>query len=288
MERPVRFYQTSMLTWRMLVLLPALMIIFGLGAAAMRRLGQAHPSSEIAWTATDRERDGATPHIWRLDLDHALTFNFSRHSTLDFSPVWSPDGNSLLLLSNRDSGMHLYIAPADGGAAVRLTPQPGYYVGFRVSADGERVVFIGVQGAAQTLYSVRADGSDLTMLTQETHEIDGMLMDIGMDAGSIAPQQSRPALSLRFREGVWGLYMAQSEAGGTMGWRWLASVGRGSNEFPAWSPDGTQVAYISDIEGTSDIYTVEVATGIIRRRTHDEAVESVLQWRPVQPAAPVR
>ena len=49
---------------------------------------------------------------------------------------------------------------------------------------------------------------------------------------------------------------------------------------PAWSPDSRSVAIVSAHQGSHDLYTVEVATGAIRRLTVDRAREGEPLWSP--------
>jgi len=45
-----------------------------------------------------------------------------------------------------------------------------------------------------------------------------------------------------------------------------------ANDFaPVWSPDGTQIAFISDRDGTYQVYTLEAASGRMRKRTRFDA-----------------
>lgn len=278
-----------MFTRRAFVSLCLLVVAWALGIGAMRALGAALPGDEIAYSLSDRKREGAAPDIWRLDLAHAVALNFTRHPAFDFAPVWSPDGRRLLFLSDRDGGSRLYVTPVDGsGEVLALTPRAGSYGGFRFSTDGEQIVFISIQGAAQTLYRVSADGSALTMLTDQTREVSGMLMEIGMDVESLSSAYHFAPLSLRFDAaraggaGSWGIYIAPSQvdAQAPLAWRRLASTGHVYTESPVWSPDGARIAYLSDADGDFDIYTVEPTSGIVHRWTYTDAVESALRWRP--------
>jgi TolB protein len=53
-----------------------------------------------------------------------------------------------------------------------------------------------------------------------------------------------------------------------------------SDTAPAWSPDGTQVAFVSARAGNWELYLVEIATGQERRLTEDPAVDIAPIWSP--------
>ncbi len=49
---------------------------------------------------------------------------------------------------------------------------------------------------------------------------------------------------------------------------------------PAWSPDGTRLAFASHRDGNWELYVLEVATGQITRLTHDMAFQGAPSWSP--------
>ena len=56
----------------------------------------------------------------------------------------------------------------------------------------------------------------------------------------------------------------------------------GSNRYPTWSPDGTQLAFTSSRNGDDDaeIYIVPLRGGPTRRVTDNDVSESWLDWSP--------
>ncbi|MHB1330075.1 MAG: hypothetical protein ACYC2K_17895, partial [Gemmatimonadales bacterium] len=81
-----------------------------------------------------------------------------------FSPAISPDGRWIAWVDWRDStGGHVYKAPIDGGAPVRLTSRAAHYVNPAWSADGRKLVvlqgsggeFRGDRGTESLYYEVR-------------------------------------------------------------------------------------------------------------------------------------
>jgi TolB protein len=53
-----------------------------------------------------------------------------------------------------------------------------------------------------------------------------------------------------------------------------------SDTAPAWSPDGSQVAFVSSRSGNWEIYVVELATGAERRLTENAAIDVAPTWSP--------
>ena len=71
---------------------------------------------------------------------------------------------------------------------------------------------------------------------------------------------------------------------------WLLDVGKGKPRQltddsymeldPTWSPDGKQIAYSSDKDGTEDIYLLNVASGKEQRLTTSDSAEFAAAWSP--------
>ncbi len=72
-----------------------------------------------------------------------------------------------------------------------------------------------------------------------------------------------------------GLYVMDAGGGNPR-----ALTTRANDTMPAWSPDGRQVAFVSDRDGSWDLYVVGVSTGQIGQLTDDEALDSAPAWSP--------
>ena len=60
----------------------------------------------------------------------------------------------------------------------------------------------------------------------------------------------------------------------------LLVSGVDENQPPVWAPEADRIAYVSDAEGSPDIYMVEIATGGQTRLTFSDERESVGDWSP--------
>jgi len=52
------------------------------------------------------------------------------------------------------------------------------------------------------------------------------------------------------------------------------------DNMPAWSPDGTKIAFISNRDGAEEIYVMSAKGGNVTRLTHTAAVEYTATWSP--------
>jgi Tol biopolymer transport system component len=199
----------------------------------------------------------------------------------DRAPAWSPDGTRLAFLRREGQAFFVYIMNSDGTEARRVTqPGPGDVVAGKVSGetmwfsrlswfpDSSRIAFggreVGLPCPAEgcpyqdlDIFSVGIDESDLVNLT-DTNATDEKDPSLAPDDDTIVfvrtlRQEGDPPPPGRIPQ----LYIMDPDAPG---------VGRltdlpGSAVNPAWSPDGTRIAF----EGDGDIYVMNAdATGLRR------------------------
>jgi dipeptidyl aminopeptidase/acylaminoacyl peptidase len=60
-------------------------------------------------------------HIWMMDIDGKNARQLTSGTKSESSPLFSPDGKSLLMIASRDGEPNLYLLPLNGGDARRLT-----------------------------------------------------------------------------------------------------------------------------------------------------------------------
>jgi TolB protein len=67
--------------------------------------------------------------------------------TIDYDPVWSPDGASIVFTSDREGSADLFRVRPDGTGLERLTTDPAYDDQAAFSPDGTRLVFVSTRAA---------------------------------------------------------------------------------------------------------------------------------------------
>src|SRR5580765_628462 len=74
---------------------------------------------------------------------------------VDYDPVWSPDGKSIVFTSDREGSAELFRIKPDGTGIERLTNDPAYDDQAAFSPDGKQLVFVSSrQGGYARLWTI--------------------------------------------------------------------------------------------------------------------------------------
>lgn len=83
---------------------------------------------------------------------------------LNWYPKWSPEGEMLLFVTNRDSNFEIYKATLDGKFMVNLTNHSHNDQEPDWSPDGQKIVFVSDREGGDGLYLMDADGNNIQQL----------------------------------------------------------------------------------------------------------------------------
>jgi len=105
--------------------------------------------------------------LFVADLDGGGLRRLTDAPGYDAECSYSPDGRSILFVSDRDGDPDIYVCDADGGNVRQLTDQPGYDGGPFFSPDGLWIAYRTDRAEKDMLqiHVMRADGSDDTPVT---------------------------------------------------------------------------------------------------------------------------
>jgi dipeptidyl aminopeptidase/acylaminoacyl peptidase len=224
-------------------------------------------------TAIDREENEYRGAVWVVPLDgSAEPRRFTSGERRDSTPRWSPDGNWLAFASNRGDDktpMNLYVIPAEGGEARKLTDLKESVEEIVWSPDSKRIAFVArVRDAA---YEEEDDKKRLPRrFTRAFHKLDSVgftgdrrthLSVVELDGG-----EPRQLTHGDFEHGgaAWSPDGKHIVIGGLRDERWdVELVNRlysvdvdgtsepkaltgddGSYGDPSFSPDGGRIAYL--------------------------------------------
>jgi dipeptidyl aminopeptidase/acylaminoacyl peptidase len=246
----------------------------------------------VAWVEQSPQGAGR-PAIYVQELGSAsarrrrITASNGRTPVSERSLAWSPDGARISFLSDRDGKpAQLFVAPAGGGAARKLTSLKGLITDPRWSPDGKSIAFLflaGAEGAAGPFEAVPA----ATGVIEETI-VNQRLMVANPETGTTreitpadihvyeydwSPDSRSFALTAAPGPGDNNWYIAQLYTS-AIGSDKLRPIFRPELQIalPRWSPDGASIAFIGGLmsdEGITggNVYTISVSGSDLRNRT---------------------
>lgn len=164
--------------------------------------------------------------------------------TQNYLPVFSPDGTRIAFVSSRGgSDSEIYVMNRDGSNVRRITNNPGIDVTPTWSPTGAQIAFTSDRAGTPQIYIVGADGLNLRRLTSGESYAD-------RPTWSPAPF-NEIAFSARTGRG-YDIKVYDLAAGQTR----QVTFGEGSNESPAYSPNGRHLAFSSTRTGKVQVFTI--------------------------------
>jgi TolB protein len=173
----------------------------------------------------------------------------------NFLPVFSPDGKQIAFMSNRDGNSEIYVMNRDGSGVRRLTDNAAIDSTPTWSPTGTQIAFTSDRTGTPQIYVVGSDGSGLRRLTFESYA----------DRATWSPAPyNEIAFAARTGPGF-DIKILSLEEGVTR----QITFGEGTNESPAWSPNGRHLAFVSSRAGRTQIFTVDRDGRNVRQVTRD-------------------
>ena len=185
------------------------------------------------------------------------------------SPVFTPDGSSVVYAHGTDDGVDLYTSPASGGAGRRLSVGRGSdNVSPSFSPDGRRIAFMSGRAGHPEIYTMDADGTNVDLLTP---------LEFGENAYRASPDWSPDGRLVAFQSQIGGTFQILTISLRDRGLKQLTSDGR--NEDPSWSPDARHLTFVSNRTGTKQLWVLDIESGRTRQLTRGPAVR-LPAWSP--------
>ena len=260
--------------------------------------------SEVAYTVTPHDSKGNSS---RTEI-HVVSTSSGEDRRLvpGGAPAWSPDGSRIAYFSSAGGSRQIWTIPAAGGEPRQATRHKGYIDRFRWAPDSKRIA----------LLFRRAHEADLRFLTKAPHPLMPIVVDgnnlpinqlaiVDLEAGTTEAITSRGYSVGGYEqwfpdtfswspdsERIVFTKRPHAKAGGHLYGDLVSVTHRGDaprrlveqegmDAHPVWSPDGSQVAYISteryDWVTVSYLYVVDPDT-LERRKITPDFDEKIKQF----------
>jgi Tol biopolymer transport system component len=202
-----------------------------------------------------------------MDGDGGNQLRLTDDPAWDDNPSWSPDGERIAFVSNRDSGYRrIYVMHSDGSNLMKLTKEssnldPAW------SPDGTRIAFTRFKGLNKQVWVMDPDGGNQIQLTQ-----------VGRNYNPAwSPDGVRIAFVSSGRHAGPEIY-AMDENGEN---QQRLTVDLADKSYPSWSPDGQWIAYDSIHRGVFQIVVVRTdGSGLKKRLTRNLPNKMRPAWSP--------
>jgi TolB protein len=231
--------------------------------------------------------------LWLLDLATGKSVPLTNGGAVNVEPRWSPDGKKIVWVSTQyNRRFHVFVAEVNNDAlenVVRLTGEtqstlPRYYysaydmeINPVWTRDGKEILFVSNRG------HIHGTGSFWLMKAEPGAEA----REIHYEETSwkarpdFSPDGSRMIYSSYLGRQWQNLWVMPAKGGDTF----PVSYGDWDDTNARWSPDGKQLAYISNKDGDTQIWTRTIPGGTSKRvctgrrrelRPHSEIIVRVL------------
>ena len=156
-------------------------------------------------------------------------------------PAWSPDGKSIAFAADTAGAYDVYIAPASGGAARKVTSLEGDERWPSWTRDGRLVFSHRPAGGRWQVHSIAADGAGTPVkLTRDASEWQAQVSPDGRRIVFMSDRDLEPGDEAD---------VFVRELAGESPREVRVTRGGGAERFPAWAPDSTRVSYLASRQG---------------------------------------
>jgi len=203
--------------------------------------------------------DAETGEVKRKITETALDPHFQSLQYLSSAGAWSPDGERFALAAVvKGDPVLTVLNPRNGNKLQEVKlPDLGEIFNPTWSPDGRRVVFSAQVGGWMDLFVVDLETEELRRLTNDAYA--ELHPDWAPAGNRVVFATDRFTTRLEtLRPGQFRLATIDVESGEV---RQLDGFEKGKHINPQWAPDGESVHFISDQNGGSNLYRLEVASG---------------------------
>lgn len=212
-------------------------------------------AGRIVYTPIEREfrtwkryRGGRAQDIWIYDLAANASRRLTDFPGTDQHPSWWRD--RIYFVSDRDLTLNVYSCDLQGGDVAQLTHHRDYDVLWPSGRDGRLVYECGGRLHVLDL----ASGQERRLAVNLNFDSAGVLPYFKNVAEFVGSYDLSPSGKRAVFDARGDLFTVPEKEGRTVN----LTRSQGVREiFPAWSPDGSRIAYYSDASGEYEVYVMD-------------------------------
>ncbi len=173
--------------------------------------------------------------IWKVPAGGGEAAAVTSGPAYHFEPSWSPDGSRIAFSYQSTGNLEIGFVSADGGAEQTVSSNPAVDIQPAWSTDGKSLFFASARAGGWRIFRHDLEAKTDTQVAQ-----------------GIQPAVSPDGLRIAFEQR--GLYVLDLAPGSTP-----VLVRDEETEYrmePAWTPDGKNLLYVTEDEGSNDIRIV--------------------------------
>ena len=218
------------------------------------RLAISPDGKHVAAGTATLEKPGDS-YIWFSDLTRNVTSTITSPQSDNSRPIWSPNGNEIIFLSNPDGPYNLYRKLANGAAKKELLyDSKDNKFPTSCSSDGRFVLYTAVdqnENSDLCVLSLESNNQETRLLPNESNESDGHFSPNTRWIAYVSDDQS----------GVNEIYVREFlyDSGSVSPSGASVKVSEGGGLGPRWNHDGTELYYCTE-DGKVLAVTVETET----------------------------
>ncbi len=230
----------------------------GIAASQWWRKGRSHLDQTELWTCRISPKRGDKPTYEQITESGAK----------ELWPLWSPDGQTLFYVSDRNAHQNLWSKPLKGQPAMLTAFTGGRVLWPTISHDGRAIVFerdfqiwkydVATKQAAPVAIRLRGAAAGLSV---DHQKLTGQFRDL-----AVSPDGKKVAFTAH------GDVFAASAKDGGDAVR-ISSTPAGESQL-VWTPNSRKLLYISNRHGSANLFQYDFSTREETRLTSDEEDDS--------------
>jgi TolB protein len=190
---------------------------------------------------SDQTKDEDRSHVYIVPFEGGAPREITPNGP-SYWHGWSPDGKTLAFVGERNGEFDIYSIPFEGGTETRLTTAKGLDDGPEYSPDGNYIYFNSVRTGHMQIWRMKPDGSAQEQVTHDEFNNwfphispDGKWMVFLTYDRSVEGHPEDKDVMLRLMNLSDGKITILTKLFG----------GQGTMNVPSWSPDSSQLAFVS-------------------------------------------